>query len=85
MPTETQPAIKANSRGMTSLLVSIHIDARRRLAEASRLTGVSQQSIIRNGIEMALMAILERPEAEAAGKRGAVARKHRKPRKAVLS
>lgn len=68
---ETKPIseIKTRPNGYTSLLVSIHITARERLAEASRLTGVSQQQIIRNGIEMALMAILDHPAAKEAAKK----------------
>jgi hypothetical protein len=67
--------LKQNSRGYTRLLVKIHIDARERLARASAVSGASQQSLIRNGIEMILSSILEHPAAtEAAGKRARAAR-----------
>jgi hypothetical protein len=48
---------------MTKLLVGIRLDARERLAEASRLTGTPQRVIIRNGIELILDAILSHPAA----------------------
>src|SRR5262245_11024492 len=62
--TDTQ--LKANSRGMTRLLVAIHEGDRARLAEASRLSGASQQAIIRNGICLILDSILNDPRAKQA-------------------
>jgi hypothetical protein len=61
-----EPRWKVNSRNVTRLLVSIPLDARERLARASELSGASQQSLIRNGIEMILASILEHPAAEQA-------------------
>jgi hypothetical protein len=54
--------LKQNTRGMTKLLIHVHVDARERLASASRLTGSSQQSIIRNGIELILQRLEDRAE-----------------------
>jgi hypothetical protein len=62
--TDTQ--LKTNSRGMTRLLVAIHEGDRARLAEASRVSGASQQSIIRNGLCLILDSILGDPRAEKA-------------------
>jgi hypothetical protein len=62
--TDTQ--LKANSRGMTRLLVAIHEGDRARLAEASRVSGASQQSIIRNGLCLILDSILGDPRAQEA-------------------
>jgi hypothetical protein len=59
--TDTQ--LKTNSRGMTRLLVAIHEGDRARLAEASRINGASQQSIIRNGLVAILDSILSHPAA----------------------
>jgi hypothetical protein len=54
-------AIKTNSKGYTNLLVSIHIDDRHRLVEASQLTGPSQQSLIRSAISQLLDNTLAAP------------------------
>jgi hypothetical protein len=62
----TDNQIKANSKGMTRLLVAIHESDRTRLAEASRLSGASQQAIIRNGLCLILDSILSDPRAEEA-------------------
>jgi hypothetical protein len=62
--TDTQ--LKANSRGMTRLLVAIHEGDRARLAEASRVSGASQQCIIRNGLCLILDSILNDPRAKQA-------------------
>jgi hypothetical protein len=55
--------LKANSKGMTRLLVSIHQDDRARLARAAEITNSSQQSLIRNGICLILHNILDDPRA----------------------
>src|SRR5689334_7381494 len=62
--TDTQ--IKVNSKGMTRLLVAIHESDRARLAQASRASGASQQSIIRNGICLIVENILGDPRAKIA-------------------
>jgi hypothetical protein len=59
----TDNQLKTNSKGMTRLLVKIHEGDRARLAEASRVSGASQQSIIRNGICLILDSILNHPAA----------------------
>ena len=60
-------APKANSRGMTRLLVAIHQDDRARLARAAEITNCSQQRLIRNGICLILHNILDDPRARRAG------------------
>ena len=60
-------APRANSRGMTRLLVAIHQDDRARLARAAEITNCSQQRLIRNGICLILHNILDDPRARRAG------------------
>ena len=60
--------LRANSRGMTRLLVAIHQDDRARLARAAEITNSSQQSLIRNGICLILHNILDDPRACPAAK-----------------
>jgi hypothetical protein len=55
--TDTE-TIKTDKNQNTRLLVKLHINDRHRLAEASALTGKSQQSIVRNGICAILDSIL---------------------------
>jgi hypothetical protein len=59
----SEPRWKVNSHNVTRLLVHIPLDARERLAEASRLTGKSQQSIIRCGLVAILDSLLNHPAA----------------------
>jgi hypothetical protein len=69
--TESPRQLRTNSRGNTRLLVSIPLADRDRLAEASRLSGKSQQSIIRCGLVQIVDSILSHPAAkETAKKRG---------------
>jgi hypothetical protein len=58
--------LKTNSKGMTRLLVSIHQADRERLAQAARLSGASQQSILRNALARMLASILDDPRARTA-------------------
>jgi hypothetical protein len=59
-------ALKANSRGMTRLLVAIHQDDRARLARAAEITNCSQQMLIRNWICLILHNTLDDPRARRA-------------------
>jgi hypothetical protein len=49
--------IRANSKGLTKLLVGFHLETRHRLAAMSKATGVSQQQIIRSGVEARLLSL----------------------------
>jgi hypothetical protein len=64
---QAERQLRANARGMTRLLVKIHLDDRARLTRAAEITNSSQQSLIRNGICLILHNILDDPRARRAG------------------
>jgi hypothetical protein len=54
---------------MTKLLVAIHVEDRARLEALSKATGASQQSLIRNGIQLILQRLEEQEASIVHGKK----------------